>query len=252
MTRTLLTGQILTFDADPFTVPPEDAARHERHGAVLIEGGRIVASGALDDVAPLAEGAERIDYGDHLILPGFIDAHMHYPQTAMIASWGKRLIDWLESYTFPEEARLADPAYAARIAARSLDLALAHGTTTVASFCTSAPVSVDALFEAAEARGMAVVAGKTCMDRNCPETLRDTAQAAYDDSKALLERWHGRDRATYAITPRFSPTSTPEQLAALGALWAEHPDCPMQTHISEQKEEIAWVAELFPDARDYL
>jgi guanine deaminase len=170
----------------------------------------------------------------------------------MIASWGKQLIDWLNTYTFPEESRFGDKAYADDVAGRTLDLALAHGTTTLTSFCTIHPQSVDAFFEAAAARNMAVIAGKTCMDRNAPDTLRDTAKTAYDDSKALLAKWHGQGRATYAITPRFSPTSTPDQLAALGALWAEHPDCLMQTHLSEQHAEIAWVQELFPDARDYL
>ena len=192
------------------------------------------------------------DYGEGLLLPGFVDAHVHYPQTAMIASWGKRLIDWLNTYTFPEEMRFADPGYAQDIAGRYLDLALAHGTTSMASYCTIHPGSVDALFEAAEARGMAVVAGKTCMDRNAPEGLRDTAQSAYDDSLALLERWDRRGRARYAITPRFSPTSSPEQLEALGALWAAHPACLMQTHLSEQTDEIEWVRSLFPGARDYL
>jgi len=157
-----------------------------------------------------------------------------------------------QPYTFPEESRFGDKAYADAVAADTLDLALANGTTTLTSFCTIHPESVHALFEAAATRNMAVVAGKTCMDRNAPETLQDTAQSAYDDSKALLETWHGQRRATYAITPRFSPTSTPEQLAALGALWAEHPECLMQTHLSEQHPEIAWVKELYPNARDYL
>ena len=143
-------------------------------------------------------------------------------------------------------------AYAEEVAGRTLDLALAHGTTTLTSFCTIHPESVDAFFGAATARGMAVVAGKTCMDRNAPDTLRDTAQSAYDDSKRLLEKWHGVGRNTYAITPRFSPTSTPEQLEALGALWAEHPNCLMQTHLSEQLPEIEWVKSLFPECRDYL
>jgi guanine deaminase len=170
----------------------------------------------------------------------------------MIASWGKRLIDWLNTYTFPEEMRFAETGYAEEIAARYLDLALSHGTTTMCSYCTIHPQSVDAYFGAAAARGMRVFGGKTCMDRNAPDALRDTAQSAYDDSKSLLERWHGQGRASYVITPRFSPTSTPEQLSALGALWAEHPDCLMQTHLSEQTDEITWVKELYPDARDYL
>ena len=148
--------------------------------------------------------------------------------------------------------RFGDVDYAAEVAGRYFDLTLAHGTTTTTSFCTIHPESVDAYFSAAAERNLCVVGGKTCMDRNAPETLTDTAQSAYDDSKALLEKWHGCARAVYAITPRFSPTSTPDQLQALGALWAEHPDCPMQTHLSEQVEEIAWVKELFPNAKDYL
>ena len=248
----LILGQTLAFTGDPFAAPVQDTVRHARHGAVLIEGGRIKATGEADALRRAHPQARVTDMGAALILPGFVDAHMHYPQTAMIASWGKRLIDWLNTYTFPEEAKFADPAYAAEIAGRTLDLALANGTTTLTSFCTIHPASVTAFFEAAEARGMAVVAGKTCMDRNAPDTLRDTAQSAYDDSRDLLRHWHGRGRARYAITPRFSPTSTPDQLSALGALWAEHPDCLMQTHLSEQTDEIAWVRELYPEARDYL
>lgn len=249
----IITGQLLRFVADPFEVPPEDAAIHDARGAVLVDGRRIVAAGPVNEVAARAPDAARTEMGDRLILPGFVDAHMHYPQTGVIASWGLRLRDWLATYTFPEETRFADPDYAARQAAVTLDLALDHGTTTLASYCTIHPASVTAIFEAAEARGMAVVAGKTCMDREtAPEGLRDTAQSAHDDSAALIAAWHGRGRARYAITPRFAPTSTPDQLAALGALWSAHPDCLMQTHLSEQTDEVAWVAELYPDARDYL
>ena len=248
----LLLGQTLALAADPFHAPPSEAARHDSRGAVLIADGRIAAVGLADDLRTAHPSVPVTDHGDALILPGFVDAHVHYPQTAIIASWGKRLIDWLETYTFPEEMRLADPAYARATAARYLDLTLAHGTTTVASYCTIHPHSVDAFFEAAEARGLRAVAGKTCMDRNAPEGLRDTPQAAHDDGAALIARWHGRGRLTYAITPRFSPTSTPEQLEALGALWAAHSDCLMQTHLSEQTDECAWVAGLFPEARDYL
>jgi len=251
-TAQLLLGQTLTFTADPFHVPVEQAARHERRGAVLVEGGKITATGTADDLRTAHPQAKITDYGDALIMAGFIDAHAHYPQTGIIASWGKRLIDWLNTYTFPEEIRFANTAYATQTAARYLDLTAANGTTTVASFCTIHPASVDALFAAAAARGQSIVAGKTCMDRNAPDALLDTAQSAYDDSRALLEKWHGRGRASYAITPRFSPTSTPEQLEALGALWAEHPDCLMQTHLSEQTDEIEWVHRLFPKARDYL
>ena len=248
----IITGHVLYFVADPFNGTPQDAAKIIQDGAVYVHEGKIHDFGPRADIIQRFPTAPVQDYRDHLIMAGFVDAHVHYPQTAMIASWGKRLIDWLNTYTFPEESKFIDAAYADTIANRYLDLALAHGTTTVASFCTIHPESVDAIFTAASARNMCVVAGKTCMDRNAPDTLRDTAQAAYDQSKALLEKWHGQGRNRYAITPRFSPTSTPEQLRALGALWAEHPDVLMQTHLSEQVDEIEWVKGLFPQARDYL
>lgn len=247
----LLLGQVLSFTADPFAAGPQ-AAQIWARGGVLIENGLIRAVGDAATLRAAHPGARLHDYGAGLISAGFIDAHVHYPQTAIIASWGKRLIDWLNSYTFPEEARFCDPAHAEAIAGRYLDLALAHGTTSMCSFATIHAASVDAFFTAAAARGMRVLAGKTCMDRNAPDDLRDTAQSAYDDSKRLLSRWHGAGRASYVITPRFAPTSTGAQLVALGALWAEHPDCLMQTHLSEQTDEIAWVRSLFPQARDYL
>lgn len=247
----LLLGQVLSFTGDPFARGPE-AARVLSRGGVLIEGGTIAALGEAEALRAAHPAARVVDYGRDLIAPGFIDAHVHYPQTAIIASWGKRLIDWLNLYTFPEEMRFADPGYAAEVAARYLDLAAAHGTTSMCSYATIHPASVTAFFTEAADRGIRAFAGKTCMDRNAPEGLRDTAQTAYDDSKALLEAWHGRGRLSYVITPRFSPTSTPEQLDALGSLWAEHPDCLMQTHLSEQLDEIAWVKGLYPKARDYL
>lgn len=250
--QTLLTGQTLTFHGDPFNAPWEDCVRINSAGAVLVQGSKIEAVGDASALKSTYPEVQVISYGDDLICPGFVDAHVHYAQTAMIASWGKQLIDWLNTYTFPEEALFANQGYPEEIAKRYLDLTAANGTTTVASFATIHPQSVDALFEAAAARGQCVVGGKTCMDRNAPDNLRDTAQSAYDDSKALIERWHGVGRAQYAITPRFSPTSTPEQLSALGALWAEHPTCLMQTHLSEQLDEIEWVHSLYPDARDYL
>jgi len=249
--RHLLLGQTLSFDGNPFEDGPA-AARHEARGAVLVEGGRIAATGPAGDMRAKHQDVPVTDHGQGLITAGFIDAHAHYPQTAMIASWGKRLIDWLEHYTFPEEMKFADPAYAAEIARRYFDLLLANGTTTVSSYCTIHPESVEAFFAEAQARGLRALAGKTCMDRNAPEGLLDSAQSAYDDSKRLLETWHGVGRLCYVVTPRFSPTSTPEQLDALGTLWAEHPDCLMQTHLSEQIDEIDWVMSLYPEARDYL
>ncbi len=248
----ILLGQTLQIDALP-QIEALNAVRHDRHGAVLIQNGQIIETGPADRLRAAHPDLAVEDHGAHLILPGFIDAHAHYPQTAIIASWGKRLIDWLNTYTFPEEARFSDPTYARAVAARYFDLTLAQGTTTVASYCTIHPESVEAYFAEAAARGLRAVGGKTCMDRDtAPPNLRDTAQSAYDDGKALIAAWHQHGRLTYAISPRFSPTSTPEQLAALGALWAEHPSCLMQTHLSEQTEEIAWVKALYPTARDYL
>lgn len=248
----IVTGQLLRFAADPFEVPAEQAAIHDAHGAVLIGDGRILAAGPVDEIVGQAPDAPRTEIGAALLLPGLVDAHMHYPQTGIVASWGRRLVDWLDHYTFPEEMRLADPAYAAAQAALTLDLALAHGTTTLSSFCTIHAHGVDALFEAAAARGMAIVAGRTCMDRNAPEPLRDDPSTAHDESAALIARWHGTGRARYAITPRFTPTSSPAQLEALGDLWAANPTCLMQTHLAEQTDEVAWVADLHPQARDYL
>ncbi len=253
MTATrLILGQTLAFVRDPFDGVPQDAAIHERLGAIAVSNGVISDVGPVDKLRTAHPDAEIIDHGTALILPGFIDAHAHYPQTAIIASWGKRLIDWLNSYTFPEEMRFDDPAYAREVAGRYLDLTLAYGTTTVASYCTTHPESATAFFDAAKTRGVRAIAGKTCMDRNAPDDLCDTAARAYDESKALIDQWHGQGRLGYVITPRFSPTSTPDQLSALGALWSERPDCLMQTHLSEQTDEIAWVSELFPEARDYL
>ncbi len=252
LTKHLLLGQTLSFDSDPFSTPIEEATRVNSAGGVLIENGIVTAVGDGAALRRTHPDAAVTDYGQKLVMAGFVDAHVHYPQTAMIASWGKRLIDWLNSYTFPEEMRFEDADYAAEIAARYLDLTADCGTTTMCSYGTIHPASVDAFFTEGKRRGQRVIAGKTCMDRNAPDGLRDTPKSAYDDSKTLLETWHGVDRLSYAITPRFSPTSTPEQLEAMGALWAEHPQCLMQTHLSEQVDEIAWVKELYPDARDYL
>jgi guanine deaminase len=248
----LLLGQTLGFVADPFAAPVEDAARHDSQGGVLVRDGRIEAVGNGDALRRAHPDAIVHDYRGHLISAGFVDAHVHYPQTGIIASWGKQLIDWLNTYTFPEETRFKDPAVAREVAHTYFDLAIANGTTSMCSFCTIHPASVDAYFAEARKRGMRVAGGRTAMDRNAPDGLRDTATSAYDESKALIARWHDKDRLTYAVTPRFTPTSSPEQMEAMGALWAEHPTCLMQTHLSEQLPEIAWVRELHPEARDYL
>lgn len=246
--RKLIRGRILDFHADP--AETEDNHRYWPDGAILIEDGLIAAVG---DYADLAQpGLTEIDHRPHLITAGFIDTHIHFPQLQMIASWGEQLLDWLNTYTFPEEARFAHQGHAPAMAEAFLDLLIAHGTTTAAAFCSVHPVSAEALFTAAEARNMAMIAGKVMMDRNAPPEVLDTPQQGYDDSKALIAKWHGRGRQRYAISPRFAITSTPEQMEMAGALVREHPDCHVQTHLSENRDEIAFTLSLYPQARDYL
>lgn len=246
----VLTGQTLTFAGDPSRDPA--AVRHEPDGAVAIRDGLIAWVGPRSGLPPEWHDAERHDYGGDLILPGFVDAHVHYPQIGVIASFGTQLLDWLETYTFPEEAKFSDPGYARETARLFLDQLLAHGTTTAAVYCTVHPESVDAFFEEASARNLRMIAGKILMDRHAPEGVRDSAEQGYADTKALIGRWHGTGRSLYAVTPRFAPTSTPAQLEACGALMREHPDVYLQSHLSENVDEVKWVAELFPHARSYL
>ncbi|RDW13845.1 guanine deaminase [Paracoccus thiocyanatus] len=246
--RQLIRGRTLSFYADP--AETQAAFAYHQDGAVVVQDGKIVAMG---DYAALREpGLAEIDHRPNLILPGFIDPHIHFPQVQVIASWGAQLLDWLNTYTFPEEARFGDQGHAPLMAEKFLDLLLSHGTTTAVAFCSVHPQSAEALFSAAEARGMAMIAGKVMMDRNAPESVLDTPQQGYDDSKALIAKWHRRGRQRYAITPRFAITSTPEQLQMAGQLVREHPDCHIQTHLSENRDEIAYTLELYPQARDYL
>jgi guanine deaminase len=246
--KTLLRGRILTFHADP--AETDDNHRYIEDGAILVENGIIAGIGAYSELADPA--LPEIDHRPHLIMPGFIDPHIHFPQVQVIASWGKQLLDWLNRYTFPEETRFADPAHAARMAEMFLDLLLAHGTTTACAFASVHPRSVDALFAASEARAMRMIAGKVMMDRNAPDGLRDTPERAYDETKALIARWSGKGRLQYAITPRFAITSTPQQMEAAGVLASEHPDLHIQSHLSENLAEIDYTLSLYPSARDYL
>ncbi|MCX2722981.1 guanine deaminase [Roseibium salinum] len=249
----ILRGRLLTFHYAP--LGPDDTASYsyEEDGALLIEGGTIAARGPFSGIEKSApDDVEVIDHRPHLILPGFIDTHIHFPQAEVIASWADQLLDWLNDYTFPAEMKFADKAHGKRIARAFYDALLSHGTTTASAYCSSHPNSVDAYFEEAEARGMLMLGGKTMMDRNAPAGLCDTAQSSYDDSKALLEKWHGRGRAHYVITPRFAITSSPGQLEAAGTLLKAYPHCHLQTHINENHNEIAFTRELFPEAADYL
>lgn len=249
--RRALRGALLTFHQDPFFHPLEESYRYESDAIVVMEGGMIVAVGSADQLLPTLENTPITHYRDHLILPGFIDSHVHYPQTEIIASYGEQLIDWLNQYTFIAEQKFKDRAHADQVAKRFLQEQHRNGVTSSTIFCTVFPESVDAIFSEAERYNMRIMAGKVCMDRNAPEALLDTAQSAYDESKALIEKWHGRGRAEYVITPRFAPTSTFEQLEMVGALAAEYPDTLIQSHISENLDEIEWVRSLFPKALDY-
>jgi guanine deaminase len=246
-----LRGRLLWFVADPHDVG-EAAHRYVADGVLVIEGGVIRAVGAAEDVLPtLPAGTQITDHRPHLIMPGFIDAHLHMPQTQVIASYGAQLMDWLNRYTFVEEQRLAQQGHPEKLATFLLDELLANGTTTAVIYCSVHPQSAEALFAESERRNTRMIAGKVMMDRNAPEALTDTAESSYADSRALIERWHGKGRQLYAITPRFVVTSTPEQMEAAGRLAAEHPDCHVQTHINENRAEIALANELYPEPGDY-
>ena len=248
---TLLRGRLLSFAAEPAGPGDHACYRYVEDGAILVSDGLIAAAGPFDEVSAEAGEAAVVDHRPHLLSAGFIDPHIHFPQVQVIASWGAQLLDWLNTYTFPEEMRFADPAHGAAMAPAFLDQLAAHGTTTAAVYCSVHKASAEALFAEAARRDMRLIAGKVLMDRNAPEGLRDTAKSAYDDSKALIARWHGAGRALCAITPRFAITSSPAQLEAAGALASEHPECHVQTHLSENHDEIALTARLFPDATDY-
>ena len=253
MTKTLIRGRTLSFHALPRAPDDMASCAYEEDGALLVGNGRILRWGTYADVKAMAgENVEVIDHRPHLILPGFIDCHAHFPQMQVIASYGAELLEWLNKYTFPEETKFSDTAHSARIAKAFLDEMVRHGTTTVAAYCTVRPESAEALFAEAARRDMAIIAGKVMMDRNAPAALTDTPQSSYDDTKALIARWHGKGRARYAITPRFAITSTPEQLELAGALVREHPDCHVQTHLSENHAEIALTNKLYPKVGDYF
>ena len=252
MRRLALRGDLLDFTGAPALAQTslEGVRYRADHWLLIDEQGRI--AGAQPGAQVPDPGWQRIDHRGRLILPGFIDSHVHSPQLDVIASYGSELLDWLDTYTFPAERAFADPALAGAGSARFLDALLAHGTTAAVVFPTVHKTSVDALFEAASARGMRVVAGKCLMDRHAPDGLRDDVDGAERDCRELIERWHGRGRNAYALTVRFAPTSTPAQLAMAGRLAAADPTLYLQTHVAENRAEVRWVAELFPTARSYL
>lgn len=245
-------GRLLTFEDDPARVGAAASHRYLADGLVRIEDGLIAAAGQAEELLPALPPGTPVDYHpDALILPGLIDAHLHYPQTRVIASYGAQLLEWLRKYTFVEEQKFNDPAHAEAVAGFFLAELLRNGTTTAAVYCTVHPESVEAFFEASDGRNTRMIAGKVMMDRNAPPGLLDTPEAGYRESKALLARWHGKGRQLYAITPRFALTSSEAQLAAAGTLAREHPEVHVQTHLAENREEIATVRRLFPQDPSY-
>ncbi|MGH6858811.1 MAG: guanine deaminase [Phyllobacterium sp.] len=253
MTERLLRGRILTFHDEPAAGEASSASfTYIEDGGLLTRDGRIVAMDAYADLrAGEGRDAELIDHRPHLIMPGFIDCHIHYPQMQVVASYAGALMEWLNKYTFVEEQKFSNQGHPERIADAFFNELIRHGTTTAAVYCSVHKASVQAFFKESQRRNTRMVAGKVMMDRNAPPGLLDTPQSGYDDSKDLIEEWHGRGRQLYAITPRFAPTSSPEQLEMSGSLAREHPDLHIQTHLCENPAEIAFVAELFPWSRDY-
>jgi len=247
-------GELLHFIADPAKVTNEaDSYQHFEDGLLIINHGLVEKVGqAIPLLATLPDDIEIIHYQDGLIMPGFIDTHVHYPQTEMIASYGEQLLEWLEHYTFPFERQFSDFDHGVKVAEFFLDQLLDAGTTTALVFGTVHKESVDAFFTVAQQKKLRMICGKVLMDQNCPDYLSDTAETGYTESKALIERWHKKDRLQYAITPRFAPTCSTEQLNKAGQLLNEYSDVYLHTHLCENKSEIEWVKALFPDSKGYL
>ena len=252
-TRKAYRSAILHSVADPAEVGIEASYEYYEDGLLVVDNGKISRLGHASELLPtLPADIEVVHYQNSLITPGFIDTHIHFPQTGMIGSYGEQLLDWLNTYTFPCEKQFADKAHADQVAKIFLKELLRNGTTTALVFGSVHPESVNAFFEEAERLDLRMIAGKVMMDRNAPDYLTDTAESGYAESKALIERWHGKGRLHYAVTPRFAPTSTPEQLQLAGQLLGEYPDLYMHTHLSENLKEIDWVKSLFPERSGYL
>lgn len=244
---------ILHFRSDPGAQEDPGSVEFFEDGLLITRDGRVAGLGPAQELLPgLPADVEVVSHPDCILMPGFVDTHIHYPQTDVIGSDGRQLLDWLEDYTFPAERRFSDPEYAREVADFFLDELLRNGTTTAMVFCTVHRPSVEVFFESAARRKLRMVAGKVLMDRNSPEYLRDSASMGERDSRELLEKWHGHGRLSYAITPRFAGTSSEAQLESAGKLARQHPNCLIQTHLAENLDEIAWVKQLFPTARSYL
>lgn len=252
MQPTLIRARLLSFKRAPHHPDDHDSYRYEGDGGLLVADGLIARLGPYDEVrADAPADVVEIDHRPHLVVPGLIDAHVHFPQMQVIASYAANLLEWLNTYTFPEECRFVERAHAERIAVHFFDELLRNGTTTAVAYCSVHKTSADAFFAESLKRGTRMVAGKVMMDRNAPQGLLDTAETGYDETRGVIAQWHGKGRNHVAITPRFAITSTPAQMDAAGALAREFPDLHIQTHLSENHEEIAYTCALFPEAADY-
>jgi guanine deaminase len=245
------------FRAALLSFADDGSAQYEQDGLLVVgpdAGGRKVirAAGAYDALVARFPGVAVTHLPGRILAPGFIDLHVHFPQTDVIGSPAEGLLPWLENYTFPHEARFADRAHGTGVAQVFLDELLRNGVTSALTFCTSHPQSVDALMEAAQQRGLRMIAGKVLQDRHSPDGVRDDTVQSLVDTEALIQRWHGQGRLGYAITPRFAPSCTEAQLRGAGELAAKYPDVWIQSHVAENKEEVRWARELFPASRSYL
>jgi guanine deaminase len=246
-------GAALSYTKDPFQNPVEDCFVYEADALIVMRDGLITAFGPASEIAAtLGDEVPVSRYENSLIMPGFIDCHVHYPQTEIIGVYGKHLLDWLHKYTFVAEQKFKNRDHAHATAKVFLRESIRCGTTTSSVFCTVDPTSVDAFFAEAEKLNMRNIAGKVLMDRNAPAELLDTPQQGYDQTQALIKRWHGKGRALYGVTPRFAPTSSPQQMEMTGSVWRENPGTYLQSHVSENTSEIEWVRTLFPDCRNYV
>lgn len=251
---TAIRGPALTFTGDAFAKGVDETLVYEPDAIVVMSDGKITHFGPASTILKtLPVDLAVKNFGkDALIMPGFIDTHVHYPQTQIIGAYGEQLIDWLHKYAFAAEQQFSDKAHAKEVAKVFLQECLRAGTTTASVYCTVHPQSVDAFFEEADALNMRMIAGKVMMDRNAPAALTDTPQQSFDDSQQLIDRWHNNGRQLYSITPRFAPTSSPEQLMMARALWQQNPGTYLQSHLAENKTELDWVKELYPDNSSYL
>lgn len=246
-------SSFLHFLRMPESIHDTGAYEYIEDGLMLVENGKIKQLGEYDKLKPLTNGTATVkDYTAYLIMPGFIDTHTHYPQLDIIASYGTELLDWLDRYVFPAEKKYKDIEYAKKRADFYLSELLRNGTTTALVFPAVFKESSEAFFECANRLNMCMINGKVLMDRNAPTYLRDTPETAYKDSKDLIQKWHKKNRQLYAVTPRFAPTSTEAQLEVTSQLLQEFPDVYFQTHLSENKNEVEFVKQLYPWSKDYL